>query len=299
MVLNHASWAAVARSDAGDSIREVAGAMISLIQNRTVGNYLRCLDGWWTGAYNDVRDLGAHDELDLLLELCDRAPVLRANVAASLPGCGVKGFSKDDGEPLALCAITDGIAIGLPRGVWDNDVVVFTLEQLAPDGEVAETVVKIDHVACYVHAEKICERRRAALLSEISSFRDLWRQRRSLYPNLLFGMDVEKQISNLSPGHVGIVLRRLANLDRSAREWYRVRSALPQISNVSAESSTVIQDDYLRSQRLHRSSEGDAKLFVNHVKLRNGLRIYVEYCRQSYNIEVGYIGWHLQTARFR
>jgi hypothetical protein len=64
--------------------------------------------------------------------------------------------------------------------------------------------------------------------------------------------------------------------------------------NVSGESSTVLQDRTLRSEREFWLPEGNKELFENHIKLTKGYRIHFYADSRSKRVYVGYIGNHLR-----
>ena len=50
-------------------------------------------------------------------------------------GCEVETLSQEEGAPLLLCAITDGIAVGFPSGDWNRHWLTVRFTEMPDDGD--------------------------------------------------------------------------------------------------------------------------------------------------------------------
>lgn len=308
MVLNHTSLLAPNQHIAVDWLRGMTIGMAELVRNRVVQNHLRmcesvhdvkCLNNWSLyNAYQELRKIGAKEEYERLMSLSTRVPLLvdvDKEVKDRFLACEAKTLSSNHGEPLVFCAITDGISVGFPSNpVWDRDQLTITFEELLPDGSIGEATEAIDNLTRDSHAGPICERHRAGIQGGLRSFAELWKKRGEVFPNLLFGMDVEQQLKVVNTGVLQIVVKRLSTLDESAREWRNNKGGAPQWkSKVTPESSSVMNNERLRKTRRFRSRLGTQELFEWHARFGNSGRIHLRFNPSSYEVEIGYIGEHL------
>ena len=308
MVLNHASLLAPNHQIAIDWLRGMTIGMAELVRNRVVQNHLRmcesvhdvtCSNNWSLyNAYQELRRIGAREEYRRLMSLSTRVPLLvdvDKEVKDRFLACEAKSLSSNDGEPLVFCAITDGIAVGFPSdSVWEPDQLTITFEELLPDGSIGEASEVIDNLTRDVHAGPICDRHRAGIRENLRSFADLWKKRGEVFPNLLFGMDVDQQLKVVNTGVLQIVVKRLATLDESAREWRDNKGDIPRWkSRVTPEGNSVMNSERLREARRFRSRLGVQELFEWHARFGSSGRIHLRFDPSSYEVEIGYIGEHL------
>ena len=187
-----------------------------------------------------------------------------------------------------MCAITDWIAVGFPSDlVWDKDQLTVSFDELLPDENFQETSETIDNLARSTHANLICERHSAALLDQDPLA--VWKQKDDAFPNLLFGPDVKPP-----PEILGVAIRRLSEIDKSAAEWRNVGGpAPPWTCRVTPESESVRNNATLLNERRFRSGCGTQELFEWHARIGSGFRIHLRFDAETYKVEIGYIGPHL------
>ena len=235
MVLNHACLMSPDRHTALAWLKDLAIGMIQLrriaqssLRVRFPVHEIRILSDFSLfDAYIALKKTGARDESVFLMRLSAKCPLLsevESDVKDRFLACEAKRLPPEDGEPLVLCAITDWIAIGFPsEPVWDSDQLTVSFNELLPDESLQETSETIDNLARSKHARLIRERQHAALL-QFQSPSELWEQRKEAFPNLHFGPHVKPPSEIL-----GVAIRRLAELDRSAAEWRNVGGARPSL----------------------------------------------------------------------
>ena len=311
IVLNHASLRASDQHTVVDYLKDMAVGMSTLARDGVVQTILRmsqsiyetrCLADWSLfDAYQELRRRGARDEYLFLVRLSAKLPLLSdagRDVADRFLLCEASTLPTGDGEPLVLCAITDGVAVGFPsEPVWDRDQITIDFNELLPDEHFTRASETIDNLTRAVHAGPIGERHRA----DLRQFKDvaaLWRTREEAFPNLLFGPDVARQLQAVGAGLLSAVVKRLASLDESAGEWSVAGGATPRWKcNVTPESDTVMNHSVLREARRFRSHHGTRELFEWHARFGSGGRIHLRFNPHGREVEIGYIGRHLPLPR--
>lgn len=307
MILNHASLAAPDRQTAIDWLRGAVVGMSILVRQRVAERSLRmrqaphevaCLSGWSLhDAYEELRRSGARDEYGFLVRLLAKVPLMNdvdPNVADRFFGCQTTTLPHPDGEPLVLCAITDGIAVGFPSTPeWDQDQLTVEFAELLPNGDIGHASESIDNLTRSLHCPPICDRHRATL-RDAADPSTAWKDRRLLFPALVFAPGVENHFENLTTTDFRVVLKRLASIDESARAWPGQHSTMPQWTcNVTPESTRVWQNPNLIGQRYFRSHTGRRELFEWHARFGSGGRIHLRFDPACCEVEIGYIGEHL------
>lgn len=325
MVLNHASLSAPDKYTALGWLKDLVVGMTELSQNRVVQSVLRAsrdlysiqcypYESVWD-AYLDLDRQGWWQESLFLMQLADKSPYLNDVEEESLlkdvdqeikdrfrlceaVGCEARTLSPEDGKPLVLCAITDGIAVGFPsEPIWKRDQLDVSFNELIEDstGEISELEVSetIDNLTQTAHAKPILERHRANLRKS-SSYKELWSNRVAIFPNLLFSPGVERQLERLDHALLRTIINKLASLDGAAGEWSVKGGPSPQWrSHVTDETDSVKNNPKLRDARKFRSHNGSSELFMWHARYGNSGRIHLRFDASTYEVEIGYIGPHL------
>lgn len=283
--------------------------MAQLVQEGVVEKSLRmcreysetlCAPGYSLyDAYQDVRQAGARDEYLFLVTLGTKTPLLStigADVQDRFRGCEGRTLPGEAGAPLVLCAISDGIAVGFPSDpAWDRDRLTVYFLELLFDGAIAETSEEIDSLSRSTHARAILERHRGQFRAARGAS-ELWRNRREAFPHLQFGPGVETNLRHAA-GHLTVIIRKLAELDRSAEEWRHVGGPAPRWkTKVTPESDTVRSSRKLWNARRFRTRGGGHEIFEWHARYGDGGRIHIRFEPNSHEVEVGYIGPHLPLS---
>lgn len=302
MVLHHASVRAPDRGAAVRWLQDVSTGMAELVDNDVAQSSLRmsrppqevdCLPGYSLfDAYQDVRRDGARDTYAFLIRLSAKVPLLSevgVDVKDRFLACEAQQLPPEDGEPLVFCAITDGIAVGLPSDpAWDGDRLSVSFNELLSDGSLEACSETIDNLTRSVHARPICARHRVSVLQGQSPA-VLWERRDDIFPHLTFGPDVKPPSEFL-----GVIVKRFAELDESAAEWRTVGGAAPRWKcKVTPESDRLMNNKRLREARRFRSRRGTRELFEWHAWVRRGMRIHLRFDADTKEVEIGYVGPHL------
>ena len=306
MVLNHASLAAGNSCVAVCFLKYVVSGMAQLVTQGVTAKALRTArhlteircapDFSLYDAIQRLRRDGAREEYLFLVGMTTKTPLLSGVEAAAehrFLTCEARNLPTEDGEPLLLCALTGGVAIGFPTSAeWDRDRVTVVFDELQSDGKTFnEETQDIDHLARVSHAARIYERHRECLRAG-SNPGKLWSNRQAAFPELVFGPDVEAHLLRVPWLH--LVVERLAELNEDAERWRRDGGAMPQWTHkVVNESESVRQHPRLREARRFSSCSGGTKLFMWHVRFGRGWRIHLRFDEKCREVEIGYIGPHL------
>ena len=310
MVLNHASLLSPDRRKAVEWLKDVITGMAQLTTDGIAEPALRmskphreifCTLNWslWD-ALRELQRTGARDEFLSFSRLTSKIPLLDdidQDIKDRFRACESKTLPSPDGDPLVLCAITDGISVGFPSDiVWENHQVSVTFDEILSNGSIEIASEIIDNLTRSIHAQPICGRYRERLRWKFRNGEELWNARNEAFPNLVFGLDLENHLSRIDPAVLGTVVNKLVGLDKSAAEWPSSGGPTPQWhSKVTDESNSVKNDENLRQLRIFRSSDGTPQLFTWHARFGDSGRIHLRFEPRLHEIEIGYIGKHLQT----
>lgn len=147
------------------------------------------------------------------------------------------------------------------------------------------------------HKEWIEEEQKQSLEKSI----ELWEKRNELFPNILLGADLERQVQGIGlTKRFSQVFDCLKKLDGYTGTWEEGGFDLNELKaktglDVSGESDLTMQK--YSSQRKFYLSTGVKVQFELHIKLGD-LRIYILPDENTHTITVGYIGKHLRTVKF-
>ena len=155
----------------------------------------------------------------------------------------------------------------------------------------SETYV-FDHVADPAHAEAVRSRRVAALRVSLTA-RSFWSLRIRVFPNLLFGIDVQDQVEKFSATLMPLMFKRLAELDSRAKVWRE--SAQEHFPDGTTEIKGETQRTMKRfgGERRFRGHDGVTRTFEDHLWIDKGHRIHMIRDVSERSVEIGYIGRHL------
>ena len=312
LVLNDASIAAADQHTAMDWLADIARGMSSLFLKQVVQNILRTSRPLQEIHYRDnsslweaiiaLRQHGLMEEYRFLMRSIVNSPLeneLKEDVKDRFLSCEGKTFPPPAGDPLVLCAISDGIAVSFPSDlIWDRNLIKVDFYELKDDGsgEVSEEEMfeEIDNLARSDHAPPIYGRYRQSLRGEIKSAEGLWNNRKQAFPNLLFGPDIEDHLTKLNTGDLGTIVGKLASLNAAAAEWPDVGGGVPKWkTKVTDESESLQNNAKKREKRRFRSYDGTSQLFLWHARFGDSGRIHLRFDPSSHEVEIGYIGPHL------
>ena len=305
MVLNHASVhpTGSSREAVTDWLADLSIGMAKLVNARVVESQLRteqepyqtpCLaDYSLFDAFLGLREAGYREQSRFLLSLSTKAPLLRdaaPDVADRFLGCEGVSVPPREGEPLVLCAITNWVVVGFPSAPsWDQDQLTVQFNELLSNGALIETSEVVDNLTRSPHATPISQRH-SERLARGSDPATLWENRRTCFPDILFGPDVEGNLRAHARLH-SIIVGKLIDINRSAADWKSQGGPAPNW-RVDVTDENDLEPKYLKERRF-ASLSGERKLFTWHAKFGNGYRIHLRLDAGLREVEIGYIGPHL------
>ena len=203
-------------------------------------------------------------------------------------------MSAQDGKPLLLCAITNGISIGFPSAsIWDRDEVDVIFDELLTNDDFEVRTETIDNLSRPEHANAICERYRD-YMRDLTSTSDLWDRRKVAFPYLTFGPEVENHLNDVEATNLSAIVKKLAIIDDCAAAWLTSNMAIPPWrGRITPESDSVRNNPSLYEARRFRSIHGTSEIFEWPARFSGGGRIHSRFDAQTKEVEIGYIGKHL------
>lgn len=308
MVLNHASISAPAgnRDLVVDWLKGMVAGMAQIARERVAQTSLRMR---WNlhdtfcfpchslfDAYQDLRRAGAREEYQFLIRLVTKMPLLaevEPGIQDRFRACEERTLPSPQGEPLVLCAIADGIAVGFPSDpIWDRDRLIVRFDELLPDETIQEVSEQIDNLTRAAHARTICDRHRIRIRA-VHGPGELWLNRHAAFAHLIFGPDVKKNLER-SAKDFPTIIGKLADLEKSVEEWRSAGGPAPRWrTKVTRESRRVRDDPALLRTRRFPSQSGVQRLFEWHARYGDSGRIHLRFDAKSREVEIGYIGPHL------
>lgn len=313
-VLNEASLGSLyaCEADAVGALDNVVRGIAALVRNGFASKNLRSsrplhdiaivpgID-LWRLAQIALKDPRAKSSAQLFLGISQRVPIedgLDSDILDRLCLADLDMPVLSGTTALILCALSDQIALGFPTEPrWDVDLLDLTLILLDQEGnEICESH-KVDHLAREMHAAPIAERHRTKRIT-VQTPQDLWQNRMLLFPHLLFGVDVEHHLIGLGDGVFREALQTFRELDQTAATWKRLGSSRPRyLSKVTPESVATMQQ--YGKFRVFRDVNGDEASFELHARLQGGFRVHIRELTSERCIEIGYVGRHLRTHKYR
>ena len=308
LVLNHASLKPAGWHEIVELLPDLADCIAELVKAGIVRSAVRMFqlpyeiivqgDRSLLDAYRECRRRGWREQSLFLQELSSKVPLhadLSPNVVDRLLVCETRHLASEDGGPLLVCVMTDSIALSFPtKPCWDRDRLLVKFKELLPDDTWNYASEEVDNLARSAHADSIIKRNRQRVKRQCSDTSTLWRRRAEMFPHLLFGPDVQNQLSRINVGWLPTLLNRLAELDETASDWRESREPTPSWKcKVTPESTSVMNHPRLSGARIFRSVCGQRRQFKWHARFGSSGRIHLRFNARMQQIEVGYIGKHL------
>lgn len=218
----------------------------------------------------------------------------RAPFSTVLPdgaGEGVDYFIGDQrAEALAAADLLDGVLVSLMvEPTWDSAWIEANRQALeeGADGEprVEETQVQVRHAATLDHAAVHEEHIKRSGLSDLSSGGEIWEERASFFPNLMFLPRTERDLRRLRVDWVLPVARELRRLDEAIARWDPKSAPEPDWSDVDPEGET--------RKRLcwFEDFDGHLRCFDQHARFNPGVgRIHLALRPEQKKATIAYIG---------
>lgn len=200
---------------------------------------------------------------------------------------------------LGFVLVIDGLAVSFQsHSKWNCSCLELQVSKLDEDGEIVDVVEEVKHASHINHIQDHVDWINNRLRVTVINGQDLWDRRSELFPSLQFCDDLQDQLQNLSSQHPMLqnVAKRLSRLEEYCKCWMTGRFSPDDVGNCSPESQATLQQ--YPTERTFRCPDGEKRLFIWHIKLANGWRIYILPIEPQ-KIVIGYIGPHLRTVKYR
>jgi len=153
-----------------------------------------------------------------------------------------------------------------------------------------------DHISQRAHAQEINLRSYQAAFASLCA-KNFWDEKERVFPKLLFGRDVRKQIVSFDTTALGLLFTRLKTLNRAAEEWELSAGGFP-VHIIRPEGESRQTMDRYTNNRTYRGYDGQSRVYEEHVWVDSGNRVHLYRHDETRKVEIGYVGVHLPTHRF-
>jgi hypothetical protein len=197
---------------------------------------------------------------------------------------------------LATALLIDGLAISF----WSDDrwnVASVSVEKSWIKDEDVEThVLNVLHACRATHLDVHLEWLRRTQSTLPLNGRELWEEKRSLFPSLDFCDSVEDQVKTLGGNEPRFkaVMGGLRDLQNYCESWNTANFDIHQLARASGESWPTL--NMYSDERTFKCPDGQYRLFEWHLKRSYNTRIHFLDFPTSKRILVGYIGAHLRIS---
>ncbi len=191
------------------------------------------------------------------------------------------------------CAVTNSILMSLSRNnVWQFDEMGFCCNNF-PDSFI------FDHVANEQHGNLVLERRREIAQRGLTA-RNFWDLKQSCFPNLLFGLDVERHIESFSAAMLGLAITRMRDLNSLSKKYGENSIDITRVVEVRHRIKPESEQTMARyeNNRTFSDHQGRRLVFEKHVWVGQQYRIHIFIHENPRIIEIGYMGTHLPTVLY-
>ena len=212
---------------------------------------------------------------------------------------GAESEASAQARGLGAAYLLDGIGVSFPSEPrWAQTRIALRHLRLDRDCHAREDTVEVLNLSGPTHAEQVSDSivRRCQLALAEDPLR-LASRKNECFPHLRFGRAVDRYLDNLPPAILSRVVQKLMILDDACRKWRQADTmTFPELSDCRAESEPTMQQ--YGDRRIFSDPQGRDQTYERHVPV-GGYRIHLRVVHQPRGIEVGYVGRHLPTAKYR
>jgi hypothetical protein len=192
--------------------------------------------------------------------------------------------------------VADGLAVSLPTDVaWESASLPCEIHEIGGD-DITSRSANIHHASTPEHVDAQTAWIHARLQATVHDGEELWSRAGDLFPRLVFCSVVEEQMVRLPALSLPSVVRGLFQLNAFCLSWESGSFDPDAVEGtVSTESSATLQQH--GGERTFLCPDGHYRLFGWHAKVGRW-RIHFDPCLGRGQLLIGYVGKHLQTAKF-
>ena len=214
-----------------------------------------------------------------------------------------------DGEEYSAtgCAFAlehENTLLSLPtHELWRSRTVCGNYTSLDENGEMQCSQRSVDNLWSGVSIEDIAAAERDKTHNAVTSGQDLWEQRETLYPNLIFCENVKRQLFDDSEQyHISAVMKRLERFQEYFSDCGETYDPDDLGMDARTESASVKNNPVLKEKRKFRLPNGKEEYFFDHVGFHGKYpigRIHFLPDNKNKRCYIGYIGNHLSTQKHK
>jgi hypothetical protein len=236
------------------------------------------------------------DERTLFRSFTTAFPYLNTPVEeVTYQGIRAAGFSS--------CVITNSLAVSwASQPIWEQTAISVEMLRLTVGGELLSTEITVRNASSSDHWRTHAEWIRNTYASTIGTGQELLDRASRMLPHLAFGPLAIKQLRGLSGNEISFpwIIQALLSAETEMLQWKDgafPHNRLP--GPASGESWTVHNEKKLRDKRVFQTDDGSWEFMEHHMK-QIGQNQRVHYWVDGINrrMVIGYVGEHLETARY-
>jgi hypothetical protein len=200
---------------------------------------------------------------------------------------GTHLLATEAGEEALVCAVTGSVLASLCRNAAHSTSQIGFI--------CSGKTYKFDHTSNPLTSSSISERLTHDAFAQLSA-RNFPQRKNEIFPNLLFGLETDDQILNFPSNFIKLLFTRLKDLDSLSQHWQQ-HGTLPENCITFQNESEFTMNKY-GYQRNRKGYDGEPRTFELHVWVGSGTRIHLFKHDNLKQIEIGYMGPHLDTKLF-
>jgi hypothetical protein len=209
-------------------------------------------------------------------------------------------YNAHESKGLGVAFLLETLAVSFStENCWDTNDIIINHEYFDDNDEVVTNTINIKHGSKVNHIDTHIDYFNEKRRSIISKCSEIWDQRETLFPNLIFCGKTRKQLTNgLSSKYVYQIYDRLLSLNEYIKTWqsgeFNVNDFVTS-KNIKCSTESECTLRLYGDQRRFSIPEKGSELFSLHIKTGD-LRFHFYPDSSIKKAYIGYIGSHLETC---
>lgn len=231
-----------------------------------------------------------------------KAPLL-VDVAAEVVDRALGSEYRHDGQlchGLGAAALLDGLALSFPSDLaWDSAWISINEERLLETATLQSESIEVRNCDAPETVKRTHREWLATPETPATDGADLWNRRAELFPSLVLCARVEEDLAAIRRGDPRLmqIADRLSLLQRYFSDWNGTFDKEAIGTKVTPDSGAALEQH--ADQRRFLCPDGQTRQFSWHARMTPGAwRLYFFPDPPSRRAWIGYIGRHLQTAKY-
>lgn len=185
---------------------------------------------------------------------------------------------------------------------WNNSTITLNRFYFDESANSQEEIVTVIHASNPEHLATHLEWLEAEQKAQADKCKEIWENRTTLFPSLIFCGETEKQLAKGGITGISRLYDKLKRLNEYAENWIEAGFSTSDVEvfglKVSNDSKATMQNPRLKNQRRFRLPNGRKIFFESHIKAGD-IRFHFYADEATHIVYVGYIGRHLPTVKFK